>query len=142
MASLNKVILMGNLTRAPEVKFLPSGTAVCNMGLAVNQTYTKDGERKEDTTYVDITAFGRQAETCGEYLAKGDPVLLEGRLQFRQWETSDGSKRNKLEVVANNVQFLRGRADSNGPSTAPGPSAPAETAVPFQPPEDDDDIPF
>lgn len=107
MPSYNRVVLVGNLTRDPEVRHVPSGTAVADMGLATSETYKgKDGEQKETTCFVDIVAWGRQAETCGEYLAKGSPVLVEGRLQFEQWEAPDGRKRNKLRVRADRVRFL------------------------------------
>ena len=107
MASYNKVILMGNLTRDPELKHLASGSPVCDLGLAVNEKYkSKDGEAKESVTFVDITVWGRQAESCAEYLSKGSPVLVEGSLKLDQWETEDGDKRSKLKVNGQNVQFL------------------------------------
>lgn len=112
MANFNKVILMGNLTRDPELKFLPSGTALCNFGLAVNNEYKdKDGEWKEDVCFIDVAVFGKPAESCSEYLEKGRPVLVDGRLGFSQWETDDGQKRSKHNVVANSVQFLGGKQD-------------------------------
>jgi single-strand DNA-binding protein len=119
MANLNKVFLVGNLTRDPEVKYLPSGTAVADLGLAVNETYkNRDGETKESTVFVDVAVWARQAETCGEYLTKGSPVLIEGRLQLDQWETQQGEKRSKLRVRADRVQFLgrpRNAASGDGP---------------------------
>ena len=126
-ASLNKTLLIGNLTRAVELKYTASGTAVANFGLAVNRTYTNsDGEKVEDVCFVDIVAWDRLAEVASEYLAKGRPVFIEGRLQYRSWETEDGGKRSKLEVVAQNIQFLGGSAkpDDDGEDT------------------DDKDIPF
>ena len=106
-ANLNKVLIMGNLTRDPELKYVPSGTAVASFGLAANRTYTdSNGERQEDTCFVDIVAWNRLAEVCGDYLTKGKPVFVEGRLQYHSWESEDGGKRSKLEVVAQNIQFL------------------------------------
>jgi len=106
-ASLNKVLLIGNLTRDPELKFLPSGAAVANFGIAVNRTYKgSDGEAQEDTCFLEIVAWNRLAEICGEYLAKGRPIFVEGRLQMDFWETEDGQKKSRLKVVAQNIQFL------------------------------------
>ena len=133
MASLNKVLLIGNLTRDPELRYIPSGTAVANFGLAMNRVYTtQDGERKEDACFVDIVTWGKTAENCANYLTKGRPVFVEGRLQFRSWETEDGQKRSKLEVVAQRVQFLGGRRTEEEMSEAEGMGG-AEAA---------DDIPF
>jgi len=106
MVSFNKVILMGNLTRDPEIRYNPNGTAVANLGLAVNRRYKQGDENREEVSYFDVVVFGRQAENCSQYLAKGRPVLIEGRLQQRRWETDDGQKRSKVEVVAQNVQFM------------------------------------
>lgn len=113
-ASLNKVFLMGNLTRDPEVRYAPNGTAITNFSMAINRQYALEtGEKKEDVCFVKVVVFGRRAEVCGEYLAKGSGVLVEGRLQSRSWEGQDGQKRNTLEVVANNVQFIgRGKGQS------------------------------
>lgn len=125
MASFNEVLLMGNLTRDPELKFTSNGNALCKFGLAVNRKYKQGEEWKEDVCFVDITVWGKQAENCAEYLSKGRPVFLSGRLSFNSWETDDGQKRSKLEVVANTVQFLgqaqgqdqsQGRDDSNQPA--------------------------
>src|ERR1700744_3340908 len=105
-ASLNKVLLMGNLTRDPEVKYTPKGTAVCDLALAINDSYkAQDGSIKETVTYVDIEVWSRQAETCKQYLSKGRPVFIEGQLKFDQWE-SEGQKKSKLRVRADRVQFL------------------------------------
>jgi single-strand DNA-binding protein len=141
MANLNKVILMGNLTRDPELRYTPSGTPVANFGLAVSRRYTQGEERKEEVCFIDIVAFGRQAEVVGEYLSKGRPVLIEGRLQWRSWESPDGQKRSKHEVVAENVQFMpRARDEGTGrPSQAEPPGGGEE--LDMAPPEDDD-IPF
>ena len=111
MATLNKVFLIGNLTRDPELKYISSGTAIARFGLAVNRTYnTPDGEKKE-TCFVDITAWDKLAEVCNEHLSKGRLVLVEGRLQYQSWESDDGTKRSKIEVVAQNIQFLGGKPD-------------------------------
>ena len=109
MASFNKVVLLGNLTRDPDLKFTQSGSALCKLGLAVNQKYKKGDEWVEDPVFVDITVWGKQAENCAEYLKKGSPVLVDGRLNFSQWKTDDGQKRSKIDVTANSVQFLGSR---------------------------------
>lgn len=116
-ASLNKTFLIGNLTRDVDLKYTASGTAVANFGLAVNRKYANsDGEKVEDVCFVDIVAWDRLAEVCGEYLAKGRPVFIEGRLQMDSWEQEDGQKRSRLRVVAQNIQFFGGGAktDSDG----------------------------
>ena len=108
-ANLNKTFLIGNLTRDPELKYIPSGTAVANFGLAVNRRYTNsDGEKVDDVCFVDVVAWDKLAEICGEYLSKGSPVFIEGRLQMDSWEQEDGQKRSKLKVIAQNIQFLGG----------------------------------
>ena len=108
-ASLNKVFLIGNLTRDPELRYVPSGTAVASFTIAVNRYYTTNtGERKEEASFVRIVVWGKRAELCGEYLSKGSPVFVEGRLRSRSWEAADGQKRSTMEVVALSVQFLRG----------------------------------
>ena len=135
MASLNRVLLMGNLTRDPELRYIPSGTAVANLGLATNRTYTtQDGERKEEVCYIDIVVWGKTAENCANYLSKGRPVFIEGRLQLDTWETEDGQKRSKLKVVADRVQFLGGRREDAAPGE-PGAEGMGEVDA-------DDDIPF
>lgn len=107
-ASLNRVFLIGNLTRDPELRYIPSGTAVASFTIAVNRFYTSNtGERKEEAAFIRIVVWSRRAELCGEYLSKGSPVFVEGRLRTRSWEAPDGQKRSVVEVVANNVQFLR-----------------------------------
>ena len=119
MASLNKVLLIGNLTRPPELRYTPNGTPVSDLRVAVNRSYsTQGGERRQETHFFTIVVWGKQAESCGEYLDKGSQVMVEGRLQTREWETKDGQKRNVVEVVAERVQFL-GRPKS---STAQGPA--------------------
>jgi len=117
MASFNKVILMGNVTRDPEVRYTPGGTAVTDVGLAVNRFWMdkQSNERKEETTFVDVTLWGRTAEIAGEYLSKGRPCLIEGRLQLDQWEDKEtGQKRSRLKVVGDSLQLLGGRGDSDG----------------------------
>lgn len=117
MASFNKVILIGNLTRDPEVRYTQGGTAVCEIGLAVNRSWfdKQSNSRKEDVTFVDITLWGRTAEVAGEYLSKGRPVLIEGRLQLDQWEDRDsGQKRSKLRVVAEDMKMLGSGQGGNG----------------------------
>lgn len=117
MASFNKVILVGNLTRDPEVRYTTGGTAVTDLGLAVNRQWTDKGsnERKEETTFIDVTLWGRQAEIAGEYLSKGRPVLIEGRLQLDQWDDREtGQKRSKLKVVGESMHMLGSRGDGGG----------------------------
>jgi single-strand DNA-binding protein len=112
MANFNKVLLVGNLTRDPELKHTPSNQAVAQIGLAVNRNYqTKDGEKREETTFVDCEAWGRTAEVMCQYLEKGRPVLVEGRLKLDQWQDKDGNNRSKLKVVIENFQFLGGRGE-------------------------------
>ena len=104
---LNRVFLMGNLTRDPELRYTPAGQAVTNFSIAINRNYTtQSGEKKEDTCFVRVAVWGKQAENCAQYLSKGKPVFVEGRLQSRSWETEDGQKRSALDVVASSVQFL------------------------------------
>jgi single-strand DNA-binding protein len=147
MASFNKVMLLGNLTRDPEVKYTPKGSAVADIGLAVNRTYTTDGgEKREETTFVDVTMWGRQAEIAGEYLKKGRPLFVEGRLQLDTWDDKQtGQKRSKLRVVCENFQMLGSRDGGEGGGSGGGgrssggksaKSAPAAEAA------EDDDIPF
>ena len=152
MANLNKVFLMGNLARDPELRYIPSGTAVATFTLATNRVYTlASGEKREEACFVRVVAWARQAELCGEYLSKGSPVFVEGRLQSRSWETPDGQKRSTLEVVAQNVQFLgkvpsvvKEVATSEGTGaatrgTTPGDASQAASVedAPEVPPEDD-----
>ncbi|MFG0251779.1 MAG: single-stranded DNA-binding protein [Phycisphaerales bacterium JB038] len=151
MASFNKVILMGNLTRDVELRYTPSNTAVAKIGLAVNRRYrTQEGESREETTYVDCEAWGRQAEVMNQYLSKGRPVLLEGRLRLDQWQDKQsGQNRSRLLVVVENFQFVGGRDDGGGggPREAQGPSRggqqrSAPAGQPEYEPIDEDDIPF
>lgn len=159
MASLNKVILLGNLTRDPELRYAPNGTPVARFGLAVNQQRASQGEeRKEEVCFVDIVAFGRQAETASEYLSKGHSALVEGRLQWRSWEGQDGQKRSKHEVIAERIQFMQRRREEGmerpgtgtgsgmgqgmGAGTNPGPMRQDRDEMDIPSPLEDDDIPF
>lgn len=149
MASYNKVILMGNLTRDPELKYLPSGTAVANFGLAMNETYTdrQTGEKREEACFVEVETWGRQAEIVNEYFQKGRPILLEGSLKFDSWEADDGTKRSRLKVRAFRFQFVGGPQEGDGAGAydqaSPGsmPSSP-EFSGEQGPSTTDDDIPF
>ncbi|MDA0692329.1 MAG: single-stranded DNA-binding protein [Nitrospinae bacterium] len=120
MASFNKVLLMGNLTRDPELRYTASGAAVASFGLAVNRKYKAGDEWKEEVCFVDITVWAKQAENCAEYLHKGSPVFVEGRLNYQSWESDTGQKRNKLEVVASTIQFLGRPGDKGVGSDASG----------------------
>src|ERR687896_406718 len=119
MAGFNKVILIGNLTKNPEVRYTPSGTPVTSFSLAVNRRFRQANDLKEEVCYIDIVVFGRQAEHCGQYLSKGNGVIVDGRLQQRRWETEDGQKRSKHEVVAQGVTFLPKRQDGGGGGEPP-----------------------
>ncbi len=153
MPSFNKVILAGNLTRDPEMRYTPKGTAVAKIGIAVNRRWTNEaGETKDEVTYVDIEAFGKQAETISHYLRKGRPILIEGRLKLDTWDDKQtGQKRSKMGVVLESFQFLdSGRANEGGTGTPPPggkPVAPPSAGRPAPadsegaPPEDDD-VPF
>ena len=163
MPNLNKVQLMGNITRDPEVRYTPKVTAVTDIGLAINRIFSaEDGERREETTFVDITFWGRQAEVLGEYMKKGRPLYVEGRLQLDSWEDkTSGQQRTRLKVVGENFQFLGGRDDNGGgggQSRGGGGASheehhdgpPRQSAAPTSggghqssaPVDDDDDIPF
>jgi single-strand DNA-binding protein len=134
MASLNKVFLIGNLTKPPELRYTPSGMGVADMRLAVNRRYTtQSGEKRDETCFLTVVVWGKQAENCSQYLDKGSPIMVEGRLQTRDWETKEGQKRNVVEVVAERVQFL-GR-----PKTA---GAPAGSEVVEVASEGEDEVPF
>lgn len=142
MPSVNKVILIGNLTRDPEIRYTPKGTAVCELGLALNHTYKTDaGEKREEVTFVDVTLWGRVAEVAGEYCKKGRPVYIEGRLQLDQWDDKQsGQKRTKLKVTGESLQLLGSREQ-------PGEPKPKAAAQPARQPDpdldaEDDDIPF
>lgn len=140
MANLNKVMLIGNLVRDPELRYTPGGAAVCEFSVAINNTWTsKTGEKKEEVTYLDITAWARQAEICAEYLKKGRPVFVEGRLKQDRWEDKQtGQKRSKITVTAERVQFLGG---PGGGGAGRGEPAPAAEAPPEDLPPDAEDPP-
>ncbi|PYJ32717.1 MAG: single-stranded DNA-binding protein [Verrucomicrobia bacterium] len=147
MASFNKVILLGNLTRDPEVRYTPKGSAVCDLGIAVNRVYTTDsGEKREEVTYVDVVLWARLAEIAGEYLKKGRPVFIEGRLQMDSWDDKQtGQKRTKLRVVGESMQLLGGRpGGAGGGAETTGDNR--QTSAPPKPPAaaqpDEDEIPF
>lgn len=115
MASFNKVLLMGNLTRNPELRYTNAGGAVCQFGMAINRRFTVNGQEKSETCYVDVIAWGRQGETVSQYMTKGSPIFVEGRLQFDQWDDKEtGAKRSKLQVIAEVIQFIGSRGDREG----------------------------
>src|ERR1700745_163022 len=136
MASFNKVILLGNLTRDPEVRYTPKGSAVCDLGVAVNRVYTTEGgEKREEVTFVDVVLWARLAEIAGEYLKKGRPVFVEGRLQLDSWDDKQsGQKRTKLKVIGENMQMLGaprgGGSSSGGDEESPGGSRSSRPAPP------------
>ncbi len=160
MANYNRVILAGNLTRDPELSYTANNLAVCKFGLAINRKWKdRDGNMKEDTCFVDITAFGRTGEVINQYMSKGRGILVEGRLNFRQWTDPEGKNRSKLSVVAENFQFLGDRGGGGGGGGGGGASAPRgaaaddgggrspapvhdEPPVEDEPPHSDADIPF
>ena len=150
MANINRVVLVGNLTRDPELRHTPSGMAVCSLRLAVN-TRRKDssGQWTEKPNYFDVTVWGNQGENCAQYLAKGRPVAIDGRLEWREWDAQDGTKRQAVEVVADTVQFLGGRDGDSGFSGGGGgggnqfvPAAAASSGADADFTSADDDIPF
>ena len=141
MANYNKVLLIGNLTRDPQMSFLPSQTPVVEFGLAVNRKWSgQDGSQREETCFVDCRMFGKRAEVVNKYFKRGDPIFIEGRLQFDQWQAQDGSKRSKHRVFVENFEFIgKGNADQDGPAhqgAALAQEGPAGHGVP------DDEIPF
>jgi single-strand DNA-binding protein len=144
-ANINRVVLVGNLTRDPELRNTPSGTAVCSLRIAVN-TRRKDstGQWTEKPNYFDITVWGNQGESCAQYLSKGRPVAVDGRLEWREWDAQDGTKRQAVEIVADSVQFLGGRGDGAGDGSSENQFVPAGASggsdADFQ--GSDDDIPF
>jgi single-strand DNA-binding protein len=152
MPSFNKVILLGNLTRDPEVRYTPKGSAVCDLGIAVNRQYTlENGEKREEVTYVDVVLWSRLAEIAGEYLKKGRPVFIEGRLQLDTWDDKQsGQKRSKLRVIGETMQLLGARGGGMGGPAETGEDAsrsagrttmpPPKVPTPAEP--DDDEIPF
>lgn len=155
MSSFNKVMLMGRLTRDPEMRYTPSGTAIANISLAVNRNWRNEaGELQEEVTFVIVDAFGKQAETIGQYFKKGNPIFLEGRLRQDQWEDKQtGQKRSQLKVVLENFRFLPSGGQSREGGSPPSPRRTAADTEPQQrqqppptnsgpPPEEDDDVPF
>lgn len=144
MANLNKVFLMGNLTRDPELRYIPGGTAVTNFNLATSYNYkTQTGEMKEEVCFVRIVVWGKQAESCSQYLSKGRPVFVEGRLIYRSWEDKDGNKKNTLEVRADRVQFLgspqKGQTSGKFEEARVGEPAPVEA---IEGGSQDEEVPF
>lgn len=150
MANYNKVILVGNLTRDPQMSYLPSQTAVVEFGLAVNRRYkSQDGQQRDETCFIDCRAYGKQAETLNQYMSKGRPILVEGRLQFDTWEGKDGVKRNKHRVIVERFQFLgqpaggRARSASTERPSGPPEGSGDDSGEPAPPEADrDDNIPF
>jgi len=154
MANFNKVILAGNLTRDPELRYTPKGMAIAKFGLAINRTWkSESGESKEEVTFVDIDAFGRTAENIGQYFKKGRPILIEGRLKLDQWDDKQsGQKRSRLGVVLETFQFLDSKGGGGGgeggvaeaPRSRPAPSAPKTESPDGEapPPPEEDDVPF
>jgi len=154
MANLNKVMLIGNLTRDPEIKYTPKGTAVTDIGLAINRVYsTEAGEKREDTTFIDVTLWGRTAEIVNQYCKKGNPLFVEGRLQLDTWEDKQsGQKRSKVRVVGEGIQLLGSKGSgsgsqsshSGGEDEAPARQSPRPATPRQEPsaPAEDDDIPF
>ena len=115
MPSYNRVLLMGNITREPELKYLQSGIPVCNFGLAMNEKWTSDGEEKESVCFVEVEAWNKQAEAISEYLDKGSPIFIEGALKYESWEDNDGNNRNRLKVRLSRFQFVGGRREEEDP---------------------------
>ncbi len=154
MASLNKVMLIGNLCRDPEIKYTTNGMALCNFSIAVNRKYTPQGEEKEEVAFIDIECWGKQAESCDQYLSKGRPVFIEGRLKFDQWDDKDtGKKRSRLTVNAERVQFLGDNDNGGGQQRQPQQSSaappvgapgvpPMGPPAPGANPSTDESIPF
>ena len=143
MANYNKIMLMGNLTRDPQLSYLPSQTAVVEFGLAVNRKWkSKEGENKEDTCFIDCRAFGRSAENINKYLSKGRPVFVEGRLTFDSWTAQDGSKRSKHRVTVENFQFLGSPGGGNSGGGQAGGTSQSNSNDSEPPVATDDDIPF
>lgn len=147
MSNFNKVILCGNITRDPELKYTPKGMAIARLGLAINRKWRNEaGETKEETTFVDVDCFGKQAETVGQYLKKGRPILIEGRLKLDQWDDkATGQKKSKLGVVMESFQFLGGKDDATPRAARHNPSPTGtkpDTGGDAPPPNDGDDVPF
>lgn len=142
MANFNKVLLLGNFTRDPQLSYTPSQTAVVDFGLAINRRWKgQDGTQKEETCFVDCRGFGRIAENINKYCKKGRPLLVEGRLTYDSWTAQDGSKRSRLRVTVENFQFI-GSANQGGSGQQPSSAEDASAAPASQSPETEDDIPF
>jgi single-strand DNA-binding protein len=133
MSYYNKVMIMGRLTRDPELRYTPQGTAVSEIGVAINREFTVGTERRKETTFVDVTLWKRQAEVVCQYLKKGQPIFVEGRLSFDSWETQDGQKRSRLRVVAENFQFLGSRQGGDASSAGGGGEDAGESFGPAPP---------
>ena len=156
MASLNKVLLIGNLTRDPEVRMMSNGRPVCNFGLALNRSYKdSDGNRKDETTFVDVECFGPRAEAVGRFFSKGRSIFVEGRLKLDQWESKEGEKRSALRVVLDNFEFVDSKQDGPGAAVrssdnANAPQTDKKVSEPAAPPQKesrndpdlDEDVPF
>lgn len=150
MASYNRIVLMGNLTRDPQLSYTPANTAVCKFGLAMNHKFRdREGNSREEVCFVDCTVFARRAETFNQYMSKGKSVLIEGRLRLDQWTNPEGEKRSKHEVIVDNFTFVGARGDSGGAPDPQGGAGQAPAAAPaagagYQepPPPTDDGIPF
>jgi single-strand DNA-binding protein len=142
-ANINRVVLVGNLTRDPELKSLPSGTSVCSLRIAVNsRRRDESGTWVDKPNYFSVSVFGNQAESCSQYLSKGRPVAIDGRLDWREWQAQDGSKRESVEIVAESVQFLGSRGDGEGGGAPQFVPAGAADSADFPASAADDDIPF
>ena len=151
MASFNKVYIMGNLTRDPELRVTANGLSICKFGLATTRHFSsQDGKKREETTFVDVDAFGRQAETLSSYMSKGRPIFIEGRLKFDQWESPSGEKRSKLGVVLESFQFIGARSDGTNNSddkrdsniTSKPQTHHKSNNTETSSPDDDEDVPF
>jgi len=142
-SSINRVVLVGNLTRDPELKQLPSGSSVCSLRIAVNSRRKDEtGQWTDKPNYFSVSVFGNQAESCSQYLSKGRPVAIDGRLDWREWQAQDGSKREAVEIVAESVQFLGSRGDAGGDAPQFVPAGAAGESADFPASSADDDIPF
>ena len=143
MANINRVVLVGNLTRDPELRHTPGGTPVCSLRIAVNsRRRDESGQWIDKPNYFDVTVWGNQGESCAQYLAKGRPIAVDGRLQWREWDAQDGTKRQAVEVVADSVQFLGGRGENGGNGGNQFVPAGATADADFGGGAADDDIPF
>ncbi len=143
MANINRVVLVGNLTRDPELRHTPGGTPVCSLRVAVNsRRRDESGQWVDKPNYFSVSVFGNQAESCSQYLSKGRPVGIDGRLDWREWQAQDGAKREAVEIVAESVQFLGGRGDDAGGGNQFVPAAATAESADFPPSAADDDIPF